>query len=84
VFLDKNSRIAALADLVEALEDELFQIRETSGGDKFPKSTLEYLNDWAATEKGWLRVILSLRSSGSLLPKTRSIFSPFPSGKTVW
>jgi len=55
VFLDKNSRIAAQADLVEALEDELFQIRETSGGDKFPKSALEYLNDWAATEKGWLR-----------------------------
>ncbi len=39
----------------EALEDELFGLREQMGADAFPKSALEYLNDWAANEKGWLR-----------------------------
>jgi len=43
------------ADLAEALEDELFALREQLGIDKFPKSGLEYLNDWAAPGHGWLR-----------------------------
>jgi flagellar motility protein MotE (MotC chaperone) len=55
VFVDKNARVLPQADLVEALEDELFQLREMLGDDKFPKSALDYLNDWAAPEKGWLR-----------------------------
>jgi hypothetical protein len=38
-----------------ALEDELFHLREQLGADKFPKPALDYLNDWAAPEKGWLR-----------------------------
>jgi len=55
VFVDKNARVIAQADLVEALEDALFHLRELLGGDKFPKSALDYLNDWAAPDKGWLR-----------------------------
>ena len=55
VFVDKNARVLPQADLVEALEDELFQLREMLGDDRFPKSALDYLNDWAAPEKGWLR-----------------------------
>jgi flagellar motility protein MotE (MotC chaperone) len=55
VFVDKNARILAQADLVEALEDELFHLREMLGDDRFPKSAQDYLNDWAAPEKGWLR-----------------------------
>jgi len=55
VFIDKNTRVIAQADLAEALEDELFHLREILGEDKFPKSALDYLNDWAAAEKGWLR-----------------------------
>ncbi len=55
VFVDKNARVIAQADLVEVLEDELYQLRDMLGADKFPKSALEYLNDWAAPEKGWLR-----------------------------
>ncbi len=54
-FVDKNARVLPQADLVEALEDELFQLREMLGDDRFPKSALDYLNDWAAPEKGWLR-----------------------------
>ncbi|MDT8385735.1 MAG: DUF3375 family protein [Gammaproteobacteria bacterium] len=55
VFVDKNARVIAQADLAEALEDELFYLRELLGGDKFPKPALDYLNDWAAPDKGWLR-----------------------------
>ncbi len=55
VFIAPNVRVMAQADLAETLEDELFALRERLGGDAFPKSALDYLNDWAATEKGWLR-----------------------------
>jgi hypothetical protein len=55
VFIATNVRVMASADLAEALEDELFGLRERVGADVFPKSALDYLNDWAAAEKGWLR-----------------------------
>lgn len=54
-FMQQNLRLIAQADLVEALEDELFAVRQIIGEDKYPKSALDYLNDWAAPEKGWLR-----------------------------
>ncbi len=55
VFIAPNVRVMAQADLAEALEDELFALRERLGAEAFPKSALDYLNDWANTEKGWLR-----------------------------
>lgn len=55
VFVAPNVRVMAQADLVETLEDELFALRERLGTEAFPKSALDYLNDWAAAEKGWLR-----------------------------
>jgi flagellar motility protein MotE (MotC chaperone) len=55
VFTAPNERVIAQADLAEALEDELFALRERLGEDKFPKAALDYLNDWAANGKGWLR-----------------------------
>lgn len=55
VFIVPNVRVMAQADLAEALEDELFALRERLGAETFPKSALDYLNDWAATERGWLR-----------------------------
>ncbi|MFH2122698.1 MAG: DUF3375 domain-containing protein [Pseudomonadota bacterium] len=55
IFIVPNVRIMAQSDLTEALEDELFALRERLGPESFPKMALEYLNDWAATEKGWLR-----------------------------
>jgi two-component sensor histidine kinase len=45
----------AAADLAEALEDELFALRQQTGADDFPKPAMEYLNDWADQNKGWLR-----------------------------
>lgn len=55
VFVAPNMRVMSQADLAEALEDELFTLREQLGADAFPKGAPEYLNDWAAPDKGWLR-----------------------------
>lgn len=55
VFIEPNVRLIGQADLAEALEDELFALREMYGPDLFPKRASEYLNDWADNEKGWLR-----------------------------
>lgn len=54
-FITPNVRIMAQADLAETLEDELFALRERRGAEAFPKSALDYLNDWAANDKSWLR-----------------------------
>jgi len=55
VFIAPNVRFMGQADLAEALEDELFAIGGRMGGETFPRPALEYLNDWAAPERGWLR-----------------------------
>ena len=62
VFVAPNVRGIAQADLAEALEDALFAAREQKGEGSFPKTALEYLNDWASTEKGWLRKYYRLGS----------------------
>ncbi|MEQ8230702.1 MAG: DUF3375 domain-containing protein [Gammaproteobacteria bacterium] len=55
VFVAPNVRVMSEADLTEALEDELFALREQSGPESYPKGAQEYLNDWAVPDKGWLR-----------------------------
>jgi hypothetical protein len=55
VFVVPNVRVMSEADLGEALEDELFALREQLGPDAYPKGASEYLNDWCAPDKGWLR-----------------------------
>jgi hypothetical protein len=55
VFVAPNVRVMAAADLTEALDDELYALRQVLGDEAFPKRALDYLNDWAASDKGWLR-----------------------------
>jgi len=55
VFVTPNVRLMTQSDLVSALDDELFALRERQGGNAFPKPAQEYLNDWASHDKGWLR-----------------------------
>ena len=55
VFVAPNVRVMCEADLAEALEDELFALREQLGPEAYPKVAQDYLNDWAAPDKGWLR-----------------------------
>lgn len=57
-FVAPNVRVMAQAALVEALNDTLYAIHEQTldkAIPKFPKPALEYLNDWAANDKAWLR-----------------------------
>lgn len=58
-FVVPNVRVMAQSNLVEALEDTLYGLRAQAGDTKsraaYPKSAQEYLNDWAANDKGWLR-----------------------------
>jgi len=54
-FVVPNVRIMSEADVAEALEDELFSLREQLGADAYPKGAQDYLNDWSAPDKGWLR-----------------------------
>jgi flagellar motility protein MotE (MotC chaperone) len=55
IYVVPNVRVMAAADLAEALEDELYSLRQQLGDEAFPKPALYYLNDWAAPDKGWLR-----------------------------
>ena len=55
VFVAPNVRVMAAADLAEALEDELYALRQQYGEDAFPRPALDYLTDWASPDKGWLR-----------------------------
>jgi len=55
VFVAPNVRLTSEADLAEMLEDELFALREQLGVEVYPKTATEYLNDWCAPDKGWLR-----------------------------
>ena len=54
-FIATNERVLAQSELAEALEDTLFALRERLGPEAFPRSALDYLNDWASPERGWLR-----------------------------
>ena len=54
-FIATNERVLAQSELAEALEDTLFALRERLGPDAYPRSALDYLNDWANPERGWLR-----------------------------
>jgi flagellar motility protein MotE (MotC chaperone) len=55
VFIAPNVRQMAQADLAEALEDELFALRQRYGPEPFPRTAQVYLNEWADNDKGWLR-----------------------------
>ena len=51
VFVLPNRRVIREADLAEMLEDTLYAVRQQRAGNAYPKSALEYLNDWAANER---------------------------------
>lgn len=54
-FIKPNIRIMPEPVLAEALEDDLFALRERFGAEAFPRTGREYLIDWASPDKGWLR-----------------------------
>ncbi|WP_435105342.1 DUF3375 domain-containing protein [Arhodomonas sp. AD133] len=54
-FVGSNVRALAESELTAKLEDQLYHVRAAHGADSFPKPAAEYLADWAADERGWLR-----------------------------
>lgn len=54
-FIAPNQRSLPEAELSARLEDFLFHLRERLGEGAFPKPAHQYLNDWAADDRGWFR-----------------------------
>ncbi|PYH01179.1 DUF3375 domain-containing protein [Arthrobacter stackebrandtii] len=54
-FTGPNQRNLGRQDLIDALDDVLFALRDSLGEDKFPRSAGEYLDDWAEPGRAWLR-----------------------------
>ncbi|WP_455833628.1 DUF3375 domain-containing protein [Pseudarthrobacter siccitolerans] len=54
-FTGPNQRNLGRQELIDVLDDVLFGLRDSEGQDKFPRPAGEYLDDWAADERQWLR-----------------------------
>ena len=54
-FTGPNQRNLGRQQLIDVLDDVLFGVRDALGDDAFPKPGADYLDDWAAPEKAWLR-----------------------------
>ncbi len=54
-FIDPNVRSAGQHALAVQLDDFLHRVREQVGDEAFPRTALQYLDIWAASEHGWLR-----------------------------
>ncbi|EMY35369.1 hypothetical protein D477_004686 [Arthrobacter crystallopoietes BAB-32] len=54
-FTGPNQRNIGRQALIDTLDDVLFGLRDGLGEDRFPRPAAEYLDDWAAPEKAWLR-----------------------------
>lgn len=54
-FTGPNQRNLGRQQLIDSLDDVLFGLRDAYGEDKFPRQASEYLDDWAAPERRWLR-----------------------------
>lgn len=50
-----NARSITQEELTEKLEDTLYILRQQYGDGFYPRAARDYLNDWAAPERGWLR-----------------------------
>ena len=54
-FTMPNRRNLGRQELVDTLDDVLFRLRDSLGHGAFPRPAAEYLDEWAAPEKAWLR-----------------------------
>jgi hypothetical protein len=59
VFVDASASNVPAPTLINELDDELFALNRRlapdGGTERFPRSAKEYLDDWSAPERGWLR-----------------------------
>jgi len=54
-FIRPNRRAIAAPELTSHLDAYLAQLSETHGAERYPKSARQYLEDWAAPDRGFLR-----------------------------
>jgi len=54
-FIRPNVRAIPHGELASRLEDYLYNLRRELGEEAFPKLATDYLSDWTAEERGWLR-----------------------------
>jgi flagellar motility protein MotE (MotC chaperone) len=55
-FVEENNAATAAGVLASALDDELYVLNGGERDDpRYPRSPEQYLQDWSATEAGWLR-----------------------------
>ncbi|KPM50856.1 hypothetical protein ACG83_38270 [Frankia sp. R43] len=55
VFVAENVREIAASALVDRLDDTLYALNQRLGAGTYPRAAKAYLDDWSATEHGWLR-----------------------------
>jgi hypothetical protein len=55
VFVTENARSISSTALVARLDDELYALNARLGDGTFPRAAKAYLDDWSATDVGWLR-----------------------------
>src|SRR5262245_21993232 len=62
-FVEDNNGATAASALAAALDDELYALNATDPADpRYPKPAIEYLEDWAGADAGWLRRFYPLGS----------------------
>lgn len=54
-FIRPNRRAIPATELISQLDAYLAQLAETHGSERYPKGARQYLDDWAAPERGFLR-----------------------------
>jgi hypothetical protein len=55
VFVDRNAAGVPAGELASELDEELYALNQRLGEERFPRTASEYLDEWAAPERGWLR-----------------------------
>lgn len=54
-YVESNRGACSVSQLADALDDHLYALNSENGQDRYPKEPRAYLEDWAATEAGYLR-----------------------------
>jgi hypothetical protein len=55
VFVDANAGALPASMLVRELDEEIYALNQRLGDDTFPRSPSAYLDEWASSDRGWLR-----------------------------
>lgn len=60
-FIEDNNGASPATVVIDALDDHLYEIHAVNP-DAYVKAPVEYLDDWAAPERGWLRKFYPVHS----------------------